>query len=127
MQWIAKICIERSVFTWVLMLTLCVVGAGAYVTLGLDQFPNIDIPVVTVLTRLDGYAPQEVETDITDKLENNLNTISGIDEMRSISSDGVSQISIMFDLEKDGDVAAQDVRDVRTTPRRSPPARTVRR
>lgn len=111
MQWIAKICIDRSVFTWVLMLTVCVVGAGAYATLGLDQFPNIDIPVVTVLTRLDGYAPQEVETDITDKLENTLNTISGIDEMRSISSDGVSQVSILFQLEKNGDVAAQDVRD----------------
>jgi HAE1 family hydrophobic/amphiphilic exporter-1 len=121
MQWIAKICIERSVFTWVLMLTVCVVGTMAYAMLGLDQFPNVDIPVVTVLTRLDGYAPQEVETDITDKLENNLNTISGIDEMRSISSDGVSQISIMFDLEKDGDVAAQDVRDKVTNATRDLP------
>ena len=111
MQWLARICIERPVFTWVLMLTTCVVGVFAYLELGLDRFPNIDIPVVSVVTRLDGYAPSEVETDITDKLENNLNTISGIDDLTSVSGDGVSQVTILFNLEKDGEVAAQDVRD----------------
>ena len=111
MQWIARICIDRPVFTWVLMLTACVMGSVAYVSLGLDRFPNVDIPAVTVLTRLDGYAPSEVETDITDKLENSFGTISGVDEMRSVSGDGVSQVIVMFNLEKDGEVAAQDVRD----------------
>ena len=64
-----------------------------------------------VTTRLDGAAPEEVETDISDKIESAVNTISGIDELRSTSNQGISQIVIQFFLEKDVDVAAQDVRD----------------
>lgn len=111
MQWLAEICIVRPVFTWVLMLTTAVMGLVAYNSLGVDRFPNVDIPVVTVVTRLDGFAPEEVESEITDRIEGALNTISGLDELRSVSSDGISQVSCMFNLEKNGDIAAQDVRD----------------
>ncbi len=111
MQWLAQICVRRPVFASVLMLLIVVVGAAGYFKLGLDQFPNVDIPYVMVITRLEGAAPEEVETDISDKIEGAVNTISGIDELRSSSSEGVSIVTIAFDLDKDIDVAAQDVRD----------------
>jgi hydrophobe/amphiphile efflux-1 (HAE1) family protein len=99
------------VFTWVLMLIIMVVGGVSYAGLGLDKYPNVDVPVVVVTTVLNGAAPEEVESEITDKIEAAVNTISGIDELRSTSSEGVSQVMVSFILEKDGDVAAQEVRD----------------
>ncbi|MBX3191534.1 MAG: efflux RND transporter permease subunit [Labilithrix sp.] len=111
MQWLARVCVQRPVFATVLMLVVVVLGAVGYGRLGVDQFPNIDLPFVIVTTRLDGAAPEEVETDVTDKIEGAVNTIDGIDELRSISSEGFSQVLISFKLDKNGDVAAQDVRD----------------
>jgi len=111
MQWLAQICVRRPVFAGVLMLVIVVLGAVGYTRLGLDQFPNIDLPFVLVTTTLEGAAPEEVETDISDKLEGAVNTVDGIDELRSTSSEGFSQVAIAFKLEKPSDVAAQDVRD----------------
>ena len=111
MQWLASLCIRQPVFTWVLMLATFVVGAVGYRSLGVDQFPKFEIPMIMISTTLQGAAPEVVETGITDKIEAAVNTISGIDELRSTSSDGVSLVSIAFDLEKDIDVAAQEVRD----------------
>src|SRR6185312_3722654 len=110
-QWLAQICVRRPVFATVLMLLIVVLGIAGYPKLGLDQFPNVDIPFVVVTTRLDGAAPEEVETDISDKIEGAINTIAGIDELRSTSSEGVSIVIAAFNLEKDVDTAAQDVRD----------------
>jgi len=111
MQWLAQVCVRRPVFAGVLMLVIVVLGAVGYTRLGLDQFPNIDLPFVLVTTTLEGAAPEEVETDISDKLEGAVNTVDGIDELRSTSSEGFSQVAIAFKLEKPSDVAAQDVRD----------------
>jgi hydrophobic/amphiphilic exporter-1 (mainly G- bacteria), HAE1 family len=111
MQWLAAICVRRPVFATVLVLILTVVGAFSYFGLGVDRFPKIDIPVVVVLTTLTGSAPEEVETEITDKIESAVNTISGIDELRSSSAEGVSQVVISFALEKDLNVALQETRD----------------
>ncbi|MGZ3439579.1 MAG: efflux RND transporter permease subunit, partial [Polyangia bacterium] len=111
MQWLAKLCVRRPVFAAVLMLTITVVGIAGYFKLGLDWFPKIDFPIIVVTTRLDGAAPEEVETEVTEKLEEAVNTISGIDELRSVSVEGVSQLFITFSLDKPLDVAAQDVRD----------------
>jgi hydrophobe/amphiphile efflux-1 (HAE1) family protein len=111
MQWLARVCVRRPVFAAVLMLVVVVVGAVGYTRLGVDQFPNVDVPIVVVVARLDGAAPQEVETDITDKIEGAINTIDGIDELRSTSSEGFSQVVVTFKLEKNSDVAAQEVRD----------------
>jgi hydrophobic/amphiphilic exporter-1 (mainly G- bacteria), HAE1 family len=111
MQWLAAISVKRPVFATVLILTLTVVGAVAFTRLGLDQFPKVDFPTVIVTTRLPGAAPEEVETEITDKIEEAVNTVSGIDELRSTSSEGVSIVVVAFLLEKDADVAAQEVRD----------------
>jgi HAE1 family hydrophobic/amphiphilic exporter-1 len=111
MQWLAAICVRRPVFASVIMLVLTVVGAFGYLRLGVDRFPKIDFPVVMILTTLPGSAPEEVETEISDKIEAAVNTISGIDELRSISAEGVSQVIVSFVLEKDVNVAAQEVRD----------------
>jgi HAE1 family hydrophobic/amphiphilic exporter-1 len=110
-QRLAEICVRRPVFTWVLVLSLVVVGVFAYGRLGVDRFPKIDLPFVTVSTVLVGAAPEEIETEVTDKIEEAVNTISGIDQLISISSEGVSQVVISFELEKNADVAAQEVRD----------------
>ncbi len=111
MQWLAAICVKRPVFATVLILSLVVVGLAGYLKLGVDRFPKIDFPVITVTTRLPGAAPEEVETEITDKVEEAVNTISGIDELRSASAEGISQVFVTFVLEKNPDVAAQEVRD----------------
>jgi HAE1 family hydrophobic/amphiphilic exporter-1 len=111
MQWLAELCVKRPVFAWVLILSLAVVGLFAFTRLGVDRFPNVDIPSVAVTTRLPGAAPAQVETEVTDKIEEAVNTISGIDTLTSNSSEGVSQVVVSFVLEKDANVAAQEVRD----------------
>src|SRR5262245_1738531 len=111
MQWLAAISVKRPVFASVLILSLTIVGAFAFTQLGVDRFPKVDFPTIVVTTRLPGAAPEEVETEITDKVEEAVNTISAIDELRSTSSEGVSQVIISFLLEKDADIAAQEVRD----------------
>ncbi len=111
MQWLASICIKHPIFTWVLMLVVVVIGAAGYSSLGVDQFPNVDFPTVLVTARLSGSAPEEMETEVADKLEAAINTISGIDELRSTSSDGAVQIQVSFESTKNADVAAQEVRD----------------
>jgi len=111
MQWLAALCVKRPVFASVLILSLTVVGAFAFTMLGVDRFPKVDFPTVVVTTVQPGAAPEQIETEVSDKIEEGVNTISGIDELRSVSSEGVSQVMVSFVLEKDPDVAAQEVRD----------------
>ena len=111
MNQLAALCVKRPVFATVLILVLVVFGISGYSKLGVDRFPKVDFPIVTVTTRQPGSAPEEIETEITDKIEEAVNTVNGIDELRSISSEGISQVFITFLLEKNVDVAAQDVRD----------------
>src|SRR5919106_4091175 len=111
MQWLAAISIKRPIFASVLILALTVIGAFSFSRLGLDRFPKVDFPTVVVTTRLPGAAPEEVETEISDTIEEAVNTVSGIDELRSTSSEGVSTVIVSFLLEKDADIAAQEVRD----------------
>ena len=111
MHKLAEICVRRPVFATVIILSLVVVGWFAYNQLGVDRFPKVDFPTVVVSTRLVGAAPEEIETDITEKIEEAVNTISGIDQLQSTSSEGVSQVIVQFVLEKNADIAAQEVRD----------------
>jgi hydrophobic/amphiphilic exporter-1 (mainly G- bacteria), HAE1 family len=111
MQKLAEICVRRPVFASVLILSLVVVGVFSYFQLGVDRFPDVDFPVINVSTVLVGAAPEEVETEITDTIEAAVNTISGIDQLISASSEGISVVTVRFELEKDVDVAAQEVRD----------------
>ena len=111
MQALARLCVRRPVFASVLILALVVVGGVGYSRLGTDRYPKVDFPTISILARLDGAAPEEVETEITDKIEEAVNTIAGIDELQSTSAEGISQILVTFQLEKNVDVAAQEVRD----------------
>jgi hydrophobic/amphiphilic exporter-1 (mainly G- bacteria), HAE1 family len=111
MQKLAEICVRRPVFATMLILSITVVGVFSYRSLGVDLFPKIDLPTITVTVVNPGASPQEVETEITDKVESAVNTISSIDELRSTSVEGVSQVFITFLLEKNADVAAQEVRN----------------
>src|SRR5437870_2370653 len=111
MQKLAEICVRRPVFATMLILSITVVGIFSFRSLGVDLFPKIDLPTITVTVINPGASPEEVETEITDKVEGAVNTISGIDELRSTSVDGVAQVFITFVLEKNADVAAQEVRN----------------
>jgi HAE1 family hydrophobic/amphiphilic exporter-1 len=111
MQWLAALCVRRPVLAWVLVLSLTVVGLFAFGRLGVDRFPNVDMPTISVTTRLPGAAPEQVETEVTDKIEESVNTISAIDTLSSTSSEGISQVVVTFKLEKNADIAAQEVRD----------------
>ncbi|MFN7700233.1 MAG: efflux RND transporter permease subunit, partial [Deltaproteobacteria bacterium] len=111
MQWLAEVCVKRPVFTWVLMLTLVVVGGVSFLGLGVDRFPNIDVPIVIVTTRMPGASPEQIERDVTDRIEETVSSISGIDELSSNSYEGLSVVSCRFVMEKRTDVAAQEVTD----------------
>lgn len=111
MQKLAEVCIRRPVFATMLILALVVLGIASYRRLGVDFFPKVEFPVVTVTTTLRGASPEEVETQVTKRIEEAVNTIAGIDELHSSSSDGISQVAVQFVLEKDPNVAAQEVRD----------------
>jgi HAE1 family hydrophobic/amphiphilic exporter-1 len=110
-QALARLCVRRPVFASVLIIALVVVGSVGYTRLGVDRYPKVDFPTVAVITRLPGAAPEEVETEVTDKIEESINTIAGIDELQSVSAEGISQIFVTFILEKSADVGAQEVRD----------------
>jgi len=109
------ICIRRPVFTTMLVLGPVVLGLASYFRLGVELFPNVDVPVVVVTTTLKGASVDEMESAVTKEVEEAVNTVSGIDELRSTTKEGMSQIVIGFKLEKDGDVAAQEVRDKMST------------
>ena len=111
MQWLANLSVRRPIFATVLVLVVLVFGIVGYKQLGVDRFPKVDFPTVSVITELPGAAPKEIETEVSAKIEEAVNTISGIDELRSTSSEGVSQVFVTFVLEKDIEVAAQEVRD----------------
>jgi len=109
MQWLAEICVHRPVFATVIVLFLTVVGGFSFFTLGVDRFPKIDLPTITIRTTNPGASPQEIETEITDIIEAAVNTVPGIEEMRSSSSRGVSNVTLTFNLEKNPDQAFQEV------------------
>ncbi len=111
MQKLAEICIRRPIFATNIILALVVVGAASYFRLGVDRFPSVDLPTVSVRTVLPGASPEEVETQVSQRIEEAVNTIEGIYELRSISGPGTSIVIVTFNLERDIDAAAQDVRD----------------
>src|SRR3974390_3123178 len=102
---ISDLCINRPVFTWVLVSIPVVLGVVAYNELGVDLFPNVDFPVCTVTTVLPrasggGGSVEEVETTVTKPIDDIINTVSGIDELRSITQEGVSIVTVQFLLSK---------------------------
>lgn len=103
--------INRPVTTVMFMLTFVLLGFYAYRNIPIDRFPDVDFPVVTVSTTYKGANPYVVDTVVTSKIEEELSSISGVDSIVAQSYTGLSRISVVFDLDKDIDVAAQEVRD----------------
>ena len=111
MQKLAEVCIRRPVFATMIVMALVVVGTASYFRLGVDRFPSVELPTVSVRTELPGASVEEAESQVTQKLEEVVNTVQGITELRSITGPGTSIISITFALNRPVDVAAQDVRE----------------
>jgi HAE1 family hydrophobic/amphiphilic exporter-1 len=110
-QKLADVCIKRPVFATMIVMALVVVGAASWFRLGVDRFPSVDLPTVVVRVELPGASTEEMETTVAQKLEEQINTIQGIQELRSISSPGNCLVIVTFVLSRQIDVAAQDVRD----------------
>lgn len=122
MYWLAEICVKRPVFALMIVLALVVAGVAAFPQLGVDRFPNMDLPTVFVRASYPGAAAQEVESEVSQVLEDAVATVAGIDELRSISSDGTSMLLVTFTLDRNIDAAAQDMRDaVASVVNRLPP------
>ncbi len=111
MQKLAEISIKRPVFAAMIILALVVVGAAAYFRLGVDRFPSMDLPTVTVRTTLRGASPEQMESEVVERIEEAINTVEGIEELRSVCGQGTCFVSATFALSRNIDVAAQDVRD----------------
>src|SRR5690606_27150261 len=107
---LSGVAIRRPVFTTMMMLALVVLGVFSFRRLPIDLFPEIDIPVVVVQTVYPGASPEAVEREVTERLEEAFNPVQGVDRITSVSLEGVSQIIIEFDLGRDVDIAAQDIR-----------------
>jgi HAE1 family hydrophobic/amphiphilic exporter-1 len=108
---LSDVSIRRPILTWMMVLALLVFGVLGFVRLGVDQFPNLEFPVLTVQAVLHGATPEGMEEDVTDVLEERLNTISGVRSIRSTSYQGAAILIVEFELGTDLDIAAQDVRD----------------
>jgi HAE1 family hydrophobic/amphiphilic exporter-1 len=122
MQKLAEICIRRPVFATMIVLSLVVIGGASYFKLGVDRFPSVDLPTISVRTNLPGASAEEVETTVSQQVEEVVNTVEGIDQLRSVSAQGSSFVIATFNLNRDIDTAAQDVRDrVSTVVRSLPP------
>ncbi|MGM9991518.1 MAG: efflux RND transporter permease subunit [Candidatus Bruticola sp.] len=104
-------CIKRPVFTTVLVLSLIMVGIMGYTRMGVDLMPDFDIPVVNVTTTYVGADPEVIDQDVTNIIEEQVGTIEGIKSIKSVSYEGYSSIVIEFELDRDIDVATQEVRD----------------
>lgn len=126
MRGLADVCIDRPVFGSMIVTSLVVIGVASYARLGVDRFPSVDLPTVSIRTTLPGAATEEVETLVSQRVEEAVNTVEGLDQLRSITGPGQSNVIATFDLDRDIDVAAQDVRDrVATVVRNLPDAAEI--
>jgi HAE1 family hydrophobic/amphiphilic exporter-1 len=110
-MWFTRISLKNPVFATMIMLAFVVMGLFAFQRLKVDQFPNIDLPVVVVITEYPGASPEIVESEVTKKVEESVNTIAGISALTSRSYETQSVVIIEFQLNMDGRKAADDVRE----------------
>ncbi|MDB5173387.1 MAG: mdtB, partial [Phycisphaerales bacterium] len=104
-----EVCVRRPVFTTMLILFPLTVGIMSYFKMGVDLFPNVDLPIITITTTRPGTSVEEMETGVTKRIEDVVNTVAGIDELRSTTKEGISSVVVQFVLEKNRDVAQQEV------------------
>jgi HAE1 family hydrophobic/amphiphilic exporter-1 len=110
-MWLADTSIKRPVFATMVILGLVVLGLVSYPRLGVDLFPKVEFPIVNITTTLKGANPEIMDIDVTDQIEGAVNTINGVKSIVSTSSEGVSVVTVEFVLERNIDLAVQDVRE----------------
>ena len=110
-MWFTRISIANPVMATMMMLAFVVLGVFSYQRLSIDQFPNIDFPTVVVVMDYPGASPEIVESEVTKKVEEAVNTIAGINALSSRSYEGTAVVIIEFNLDIDGRKAAEDVRE----------------
>lgn len=110
-MYISNVSVKRPVFTTMVTIALLVLGVVSYNRMGVDLFPDIDFPFVIIMTEYPGAGPEAVSTDVTQKIEDAVNPISGVKHIESTSYEGISQVFVEFTLETEGIVAAQEVRE----------------
>src|SRR3989442_133717 len=106
MQKLAEICIHRPIFATIIVMTLMVIGVASYLHLTVNRFPSINIPVIHINTQLPNTSPTEMESTISQPIKKVINTIEGIDELRSVNGSDSSFVIITFDLKQNIDIAA---------------------
>lgn len=110
-MWLADTSVKRPVFATMAIMALVVIGVVSYPEIGVDLFPKVDFPIVTVTTHLNGASPEVIDVDVTDRIEGAVNTINGVKSITSSSTSGDSRVTIEFVLDRNIDLAAQDVRE----------------
>ncbi|HAS18000.1 MAG TPA: hypothetical protein DCR39_09010, partial [Nitrospiraceae bacterium] len=110
-MWLADTSIRRPVFATMVILGLVILGVVSYPRIGVDLFPKVEFPIVNISTTLKGASPEVVDIDLTDKVEEAVNTINGVKTITSTSTEGRSTVIVEFNLERDIDLAVQDVRE----------------
>ena len=110
-MWLADTSVKRPVFATMVIMALVVLGIVSYPNIGVDLFPKVDFPIVTITTVLKGASSDVMDVDVTDMIEGSVNTINGVKSINSISAEGVSRVTIEFVLERNIDLAVQDVRE----------------
>lgn len=110
-MWLANTSIKRPVFATMFILALVVLGVVSYPEIGVDLFPKVDFPIINITTTLKGASPEIMDIDVTDKIEESVNTINGVKTITSMSVEGASVVTVEFVLERDIDLAVQDVRE----------------
>lgn len=110
-MWLADTSIKRPVFATMVIAALIIFGVVSYPGIGVDLLPKVDFPIINITTTLKGASPEIVDIDVTDKIEEAVNTINGVKTISSTSTEGVSTVTVEFVLERDIDLALQDVRE----------------
>lgn len=110
-MWLADTSVKRPVFATMVIMALVVLGVVSYPYIGVDLLPKVDLPVVTITTVLKGASPDVMDVDVTDRIEGAVNTINGVKSITSTSSESIARTTIEFVLERDIDLAVQDVRE----------------
>jgi len=110
-MWLADTSIKRPVFATMFIMALVILGLVSYPEIGVDLFPKIEFPIVNINTRLKGASPEIMDIDVTDKIEESVNTINGVKTISSTSAEGISTVTVEFVLERNIDLAVQDVRE----------------
>ena len=110
-MWLADTSVKRPVFATMVIMALVVLGIVSYPSIGVDLFPKVDFPIVTITTTLKGASPDVMDVDVADRIEGAVNTINGVKTITSTSTESVSRTIVEFVLERDIDQAAQDVRE----------------